>query len=99
MYESIVLNEVFERLQHQRFIRMRLEAICPDGSRVKVRSDGTRASKKGASIDRKARGGWPPKIHLVAVGPDCPLILRLSPGNAHDGLEGHKLIKIARLSI
>lgn len=59
---------------------------------------GQELQKRGPQSIGKARGGWPPEIHLVAVGPDCPLILRLSPGNAHDGPEGHKLIKMLRKS-
>ena len=55
------------------------------------------SSKKGGpqSIG-KSRGGWTTKIHLVAAGPDCPLIFHLSPGNAHDGPEGRKLIERLR---
>ena len=44
-------------------------------------------------VHGKSRGGWTTKIHLVAAGPDCPLIFHLSPGNAHDGPEGRKLIE------
>jgi len=42
-YKSGVLDKVFERLQHERLLRMRLEAVCLDSLCVKVHPDGTGA--------------------------------------------------------
>lgn len=43
-----VLDLVFERLQRQRLMRLRIEAISLDSSIVKVHPDGTGARKKTA---------------------------------------------------
>ena len=45
-YKSGVLDKVFERLQHERLLRMRLEAVCLDSSCVKVHPDGKSNAKK-----------------------------------------------------
>ena len=45
---SGVLNDVFEQLQRQQLMRVRIEAICLDSSIVKVHPDGTGAQKKTA---------------------------------------------------
>ena len=42
-----VLDRVFERLQHARLIRIRIEAVSLDSTFVKVHPDGTGALKKG----------------------------------------------------
>jgi len=43
-YKSGVLDKVFERLQHERLLRMRLvKVVCLDSSSVKVHPDGTGA--------------------------------------------------------
>ena len=71
-YKSGVLDKVFERLQHERLLRMRLEAVCLDSSCVKVHPDGTGALKKGglnlsASLveDGPPRFIWLPRVPIV----------------------------------
>ena len=44
-----VLDRVFERLQRQRLMRVRIEAVCLDSSIIKVHPDGTGAPKKKRS--------------------------------------------------
>jgi transposase len=61
-----VLDRVFERLQSEQIVRIRLEAVSLDSSIVKVHPDGTGALKK---TDRKpsedpAAGGPPRFIWL-----------------------------------
>ena len=46
-----VLDRVFERLQRQRLMRVRIEAVCLDSSIVKVHPDGTGAPKKRTPSD------------------------------------------------
>lgn len=43
-----VLDRIFERLQHRRLMRVRIEAISLDSTIVKVHPDGTGAAKKTA---------------------------------------------------
>ena len=71
-YKSGVLDKVFERLQHERLLRMRLEAVCLDSSCVKVHSDGTGALKKGGlnlsvspGEDGPPRFIWLPRVPIA----------------------------------
>lgn len=61
-----VLDRVFERLQRQRLMRVRIEAICLDSSIVKVHPDGTGAGKKTvrSPLDEAAAAGAPNCIWL-----------------------------------
>jgi transposase len=53
-----VLDRVFERLQRQRPMRVRIEAVCLDSSVMKVHPDGTGAPKKnGPQAIGRSRGG------------------------------------------
>ena len=42
-----VLDRVFEQLQREQIVRIRVEAVCMDSTIVKVHPDGTGALKKG----------------------------------------------------
>jgi transposase len=55
-----VLDRLFEELQHQQLVRVKIEAVSLDSTIVKVHLDGTGAVKK---TDRK------PSASLVADGP------------------------------
>ena len=55
-----VLNRVFEQLQQQQIIRIRVEAVSLDSTSIKVHPDGTGALKKTASN---------PSANPVAAGP------------------------------
>ena len=51
--KSGVLDRVFEQLQRQRIVRLKLEAVSLDSTIVKVHPDGTGALKKRTPVDRK----------------------------------------------
>ena len=58
-----VLDRLFEELQHQQLIRVRIEAVSLDSTIIKVHPDGTGALKKTdhkPSASREADG--PPKF-------------------------------------
>jgi transposase len=58
-----VLDRLFEELQHQQLVRIRIEAVSLDSTIVKVHPDGTGALKKTAlnpSANREQDG--PPKF-------------------------------------
>ena len=58
-----VLDRLFEELQHQQLIRVKIEAVSLDSTIVKVHPEGTGALEKTAhrpSVDRVADG--PPKF-------------------------------------
>ncbi len=59
-----VLDEVFSRLQTERIIRIRIEAVSLDSTVVKVHPDGTGASQKKtvAKASEKAEAGGPPNF-------------------------------------
>ena len=87
-----VLDRVFEQLQRQRIVRLKLEAALLDSTIVKVHPDGTGALKKRTSVDRQI----PWRLdHQASYGcrgcPDGPDLLAL-PGQAHDAPEGRKLL-------
>ncbi len=50
------------------------------------------SKKNGPQAIGKSRGGWTTKIHLVAADARMALTFALSPGQAHDGPEGRKLL-------
>ncbi len=64
-----VLDRLFEELQHQQLVRIRIEAVSLDSTIVKVHPDGTGALKKTArnlSVNREADGApkfiWLPRM-------------------------------------
>lgn len=61
-----VLDRVFEQLQRQRLMQVRIEAICLDSSIVQVHPDGTGAQKKTdlRQWDAAEAGGVPKFIWL-----------------------------------
>ena len=88
-----VLDRVFEQLQREQIVRIKLEAVSMDSTSVKVHPDGTDALKKnGPQSIGKSRGGWTTKIHMVAADARTAVTFSLSPGQAHDAPEGRKLL-------
>ena len=88
-----VLDRVFEHLQREQILCIKLEVLSIDSTVVKVHPDGTGALKKnGPQSIGKSRGGWTSKIHLVAADAGTALRVSLSPGQAHDAPEGRKLL-------
>lgn len=64
-----VLDRVFEQLQRQRLMQVRIEAICLDSSIVQVHPDGTGAQKKtdlrqwdAAEAGRAPKFIWLPRM-------------------------------------
>lgn len=64
-----VLDRLFEQLQHQQLVRIKIEAVSLDSTIVKVHPDGTGALKKAArkpSVDLEADGPrrfiWLPRM-------------------------------------
>ena len=64
-----VLDRLFEELQHQQLVRIKIEAVSLDSTIVKVHPDGTGALKKKAhkpSVDLEADGPrrfiWLPRM-------------------------------------
>ncbi len=93
-----VLDRVFEYLQREQMVRIKLEAVALDSTIVKVHPDGTGAVKKnGPQSIGKSRGGWTTKIHMVAADARTAVTFSLSPRQAHDAPEGRKLL--ARLGL
>jgi len=58
-----VLDQVFEQLQREQIVRIRIEAVSLDSTTVRVHPDGTGGLKKGPQAIGKSRGGWTTKIH------------------------------------
>src|ERR1700686_2396577 len=88
-----VLDRVFEQLQLEQIVRIKIEAFSIDSTSVKVHPDGTGALKKnGPQAIGKSRGGWNTKVHMVAADARTAIAFSLSPGNAHDAPEGRELL-------
>ena len=64
-----VLDRVFEQLQRQRLMHVRIEAVCLDSSIVKAHPDGTGSPKK---TDRKRSDAA-----AAAGAPDCIWLPRM----------------------
>ncbi len=61
--KSGVLDRVFEQLQQERIVSVKLEAVSVDSTVVKVHPDGTGALKKGDPNRSGSRGvGGPPRF-------------------------------------
>ena len=88
-----VLDRLFEELQHQQLVRIRIEAVSLDSTIVKVHPDGTGALKNGAQAIGKSRAGRSTKIHKVAAHARCAIAFCLSPGQAGDAPEGRELLR------
>jgi transposase len=92
--KSGVLDRVFEKLQTEQIVRIKIEAFSLDSTSIKVHPDGTGALKKnGPQAIGKSRGGWNTKIHMVAADARTAVVFALSPGNAHDAPEGRSLLE------
>jgi len=92
--KSGAMDRVFEKLQLEQIVRIRIEALSLDSTSVKVHPDGTGALKKnGPQSIGKSRGGWTTKIHMVAADARTAITFALSPGNAHDAPEGRELLR------
>src|ERR1700756_4101397 len=92
--KSGVMDRVFEKLQLEQIVRIKVEAIALDSTSVKIHPDGTGALKKTdrrPSASRAADGN--PKIHLVAADPRTAITFALPPGHAHDAPEGRELLR------
>ncbi|MGD1098596.1 MAG: IS5 family transposase, partial [Bryobacteraceae bacterium] len=88
-----VLDQVFERLQKEQIVRIKIEAVKMDSTIVKVHPDGTGAFKKNPpQAIGKSRGGWTTKIHMVAANARTAITFALSPGQASDAVEGRELL-------
>jgi len=91
--KSGVLDRVFEKLQTEQIVRIKIEAFSLDSTSIKVHPDGTGALKKRPQAIGKSRGGWNTKIHMVAADARTAVVFALSPGNAHDAPEGRALLE------
>jgi transposase len=92
--KSGAMDRVFEKLQLEQIVRIRIEAFSLDSTSVKVHPDGTGAlKKKGPQSIGKLRSGWTTKIHMVAADARTAITFALSPGNAHDAPEGRELLR------
>jgi transposase len=65
--KSGAVDRVFEKLQLEQIVRIRIEAFSLDSTSVKVHQDGTGALKKGPQSIGKSRGGRATMIHMVAA--------------------------------
>ena len=88
-----VLDRVFEKLQLEQIVRVRIEAFSLDSTSVKVHPDGTGALKNGPQAIGKSRGGWNTKIHMVAADARAAIVFALSPGHEHDAPHGRALLE------
>ena len=89
--KSGVLDRVFEHLQREQILRIKIGVVSLDGATVRVHPDGAGARKKRPPVHWKSRGGWTAKIHPAAANDRTALTLSLSPGQAHDAPEGRWL--------
>ena len=88
-----VLDRVFEHLQREQIVRVKLEADSMDSTMVKVHPDGTGALKKTDHSPSESRvGGWTTKIHMVAADARTAMTFSAFPRTGHDAPEGRKLL-------
>jgi len=89
-----VLDRVFEQLQRQRLMQVRIEAVSLDSTIMRAHPDAAGARKKnGPQALGRSRGGWSTKLHLVAADASNVITWSLTPGQAGDAPEGRRLIQ------
>src|ERR1700740_866200 len=91
--KSGAMDRVFEKLQLEQIVRIRIEAFSLDnfGEGAPGRHWGIK--KNGPQAIGKSRGGWTTKIHMVAADARTAITFALSPGNSHDAPEGRELLR------
>ena len=88
-----VLDRVFEHLQRAQFDPHQVGGgVAGQHHRHGPSRRHGGSKKNGPQAIGKSRGGWTTKIHLVAADARTALTFALSPGQAHDGPEGRKLL-------
>ena len=88
-----VLDRVFEQLQMEQIVRIRIEAFSIDSTSVKVHPDGTEALKKRTAGHWEIARRVEHKIHMVAADDRTAITFALSPGNDHDAPHGRALLE------
>ena len=92
--KSGVLDRVFEQLQMEQIVRIKIEAVCARlhfGESASGRHRGFK--KNGPQAIGKSRGGWNTKIHMVAADARTAIVFALSPGGDHDAPHGRALLE------
>ena len=90
--KACVLDKLFEKMQKEQLICIKIEAVSLDSTIVKVHPNGTGALKNDPQAIGKCRGGWSTKIHMVAASTRYAIGFSLSPGQAGDAPEGPVLL-------
>jgi transposase len=85
-----VLDRVFEKLQSEQIVRIKVEAFAFDSTSIKVHPDRTGALKKRTASHRQVARRM--EHHLVAANARTAITSALSPGHAHDAPEGRALL-------
>ncbi len=88
-----VLDRIFEKLQVEQTVGLRIEAIALDSTPIKMHPDGTVLEINGPQAIGKSRGGWTTEFPLVAADARTAVSVALLPGNAHDAPEGRELLR------
>src|SRR6202007_777067 len=91
--KSGAMDRVFEKLQLEQIVRIRIEAFSLDnfGEGAPGRHWGIK--KNGPQAIGKSRGGWTTKIHMVAADARTAITFALSPGQEGDAPQGRRLLK------
>lgn len=84
-----VLQRLFEGLQQENIIRIRMEAVCLDSSASEWNWGFKKSGKQGIG---RSRGGLTTKIHMVTASDRAAVSFSLSAGNSGDGPEGRRLL-------
>ena len=88
-----VLDRVFEQLQREQIVHIKVEGVSMDSTTVRVHPVGAGALRNGPQSIGKSRGGWTTKIRMVAADGRTAMTFSLSPGQPRDAPEGRKLPK------
>ena len=88
-----VLDRVFEQLQLQQIVRIKIEAFSIDSTSVKFISMEQALLKHGPQAIGKSRGGWNTNIQIVAADARTAIVFALSPGHDHDAPHGRALLE------
>ena len=88
--KNSVLDHLFEQMQREQIVRIKIEAVKLDSTIVEVPSGRPRRVKKnGPQAIGKSRGG---DSYMVAADARTAITFALSPGQASDAVEGRALL-------
>ena len=87
--ENGVIQRIFNALQQEKIIAIKVEVLALDSTSCKLHPDAHGALKNTDSCpSENQKGGWNTKLHVVSANDKVIVEMHLSGGNCHDAPQG-----------